>query len=145
MHKSRTVHHEIRSSLYFLYPNLGMILPHGRWTSLYFTSEDQNEHFPVRNKDIYAFHAIHWFFSLWNTCWHLWLCVLHACVYLCHVFVCVCGGGCGGSVRVSGLREVGAQCETADVLGERAWAVETVQALNLSVPTWARRPGRRSN
>ena len=26
----------------------------------------------------------------------------------------------GGSVRVSGLREVGAQCETADSLGERA-------------------------
>ena len=49
------------------------------------------------------------------------LCVARMCVLVSRV--CVCVGrevGCGGSVRVSGLREVGAQCETADILGERA-------------------------
>lgn len=49
------------------------------------------------------------------------VCCTHVCT--CVTCLCVCVGrevGCGGSVRVSGLREVGAQCETADILGERA-------------------------
>lgn len=53
------------------------------------------------------------------------LCVARMCVLVSRVCVCLWGGvgggvGCGGSVSVSGLREVGAQCETADILGERA-------------------------
>ena len=112
-----TVNHEIWNSLHYLYQNLGINCPNEIWTSLYFTSEDQNG---VSYK------------KLGNLCISYepvdlqllkHLCSLFVFVSLCHAYVCVCTSVCYVCVCffvcVHVLRsKVDVQCETPGIPGD---------------------------
>ena len=66
-----------------------------RWNSLYFTFDDQNGEFPIRNMEISIFRLNHWFFGYWNmfSVMFLSLCLAHVHVQACVCITCVCGWG----------------------------------------------------